>query len=154
MTCTSLLNLSTYKKAKISQGRKRDMINKNNGTHQILIDNSITGSKECQDMWDKVPLLRLQLLPVGEILREINFFSCPEGSLSFLVHLPDVMVLDREDYKTTRILLQKGLILLMVFQHILAGLLEERIHSCTDYTESTNTTRGLEMKKQKLHKEP
>lgn len=72
-------------------------------------------------MGNKVPFVRLQLVPILQILmekkinqvldnrpirldkilylRKVHFFCCPEGGLSFLVHLPDVLVLNGEENK-------------------------------------------------------
>lgn len=80
----------------------------NCSTYQIFIDNSITGSKESKNMGNEVLFLVLQSFPVTKILGEINLLSSPEWGFSLLVHLPDVMVLDWEDYKASGIVLQQG----------------------------------------------
>lgn len=110
--------------------------------HQVFIDNSITGSKEGQDVGDEVPLLILQRLPVLQVLGQIHLdvermiekhkhsltmqhsglysglgatdlFCGPERGLGLLVHLPDVLVLDGEDDKATGVLLQQWFHLLL-----------------------------------------
>merc|ERR1719318_2173106 len=51
-------------------------------------------------MRDEVFLIILQLLiPIFQILLQVNFLSCPEAGLCLLVHPPDVVILDGEDDK-------------------------------------------------------
>lgn len=45
-------------------------------THQVLIDNAITGSKEGEDMWNEVFFLRLQGLPVLEVFGKVHLNHC------------------------------------------------------------------------------
>lgn len=75
-------------------------------THQILIDNSIAGSKESKDMRDEMPLLWLKFLPVVKIFGQIHLLGSPERGFCLLVHLPDVVVLDGEHYKPARVFFQ------------------------------------------------
>lgn len=63
---------------------------------EILKDNTVGGSEECENVLDEVLLVIIKLLPVLNVLGKINFFSCPESSLLVLVHFPDVVILDRE----------------------------------------------------------
>ena len=59
---------------------------------EVLIDNSIGGSEEREDVGDEVTLIIIQpVVPVVKILGEINFFCGPEGCLRLLVHLPDLL---------------------------------------------------------------
>ncbi len=60
-------------------------------------------------MLDEVLLVVGQLLPVLDILSEVDFFGGPEGGLLVLVHLPDVVVLNGEEDEAVRVLLKKGL---------------------------------------------
>ena len=69
--------------------------------YQVLIDNSITGSKECQHMFDEVLFFFLcnkqestntsysdylwiwshfQTIPVSKVFGKVNFLCCPKGS--------------------------------------------------------------------------
>ncbi len=76
---------------------------------EIFEDDTIGGSEEGKHMLDKVLLVDTQLLPVLNVLSEVDFFSGPEGSLLVLVHAPDVVIPDREQHKAVRVLLQKRL---------------------------------------------
>lgn len=59
---------------------------------QVLVDNAVRGSKEGQDVRDEVLLVIVQaVVPVVQILGQINLLGGPEGSLSLLVHLPDLI---------------------------------------------------------------
>lgn len=61
-------------------------------THQVFIDYAITGGKESQNMGYKVSLLRLQGLPVLNVLGEIHLkFRSSQGTLSVwgLAHIPN-----------------------------------------------------------------
>jgi len=61
-------------------------------------------------MLDEVLLIIGKLLPILDILCEIDFFGGPKGSLLILVHLPDVTVLNREQYEAVGVFLKKGLV--------------------------------------------
>lgn len=59
---------------------------------QVLVDNAVGGSKEGQDVRDEVLLVIVQaVVPVVQILGQINLFGGPEGSLGLFVHLPDLI---------------------------------------------------------------
>ena len=61
--------------------------------NQVLIDNSITGCEEGQDMGDEVAFIIVKaVVPVVEILGQVHLLGSPEGCLSLLVHLPYFMV--------------------------------------------------------------
>ena len=50
-------------------------------------------SKESQDVFDKVPLVVVQLVfPVVQVGGQVDLFGRPERSLGLLVHLPDLRV--------------------------------------------------------------
>lgn len=58
---------------------------------KVLVDNAIGGSEEGEDVGDEEALVIVQtLVPVVKVLGEIDLLSSPEGSLSLLVHLPDL----------------------------------------------------------------
>ena len=61
-------------------------------------------------MLDKVLLVLIELLPILDVLGEVDFLSGPKSSLLILVHLPDVTVLDGEEDETVRVLLKKRLL--------------------------------------------
>jgi len=45
-------------------------------------------------MLDEMPLGVCQLFPILVILGKVDFFSSPKRSLVFLVHLPDLRILN------------------------------------------------------------
>jgi hypothetical protein len=47
---------------------------------QILSHDSIRCREECQDVLDEVLLVFVQLLPVMQVLHQVDFFWSPEGS--------------------------------------------------------------------------
>ena len=58
---------------------------------QVLVDNSVRGSEEGEDVGDEITLVIVEsVVPVVEVLGQINFLSSPEGCFGFLVHLPDL----------------------------------------------------------------
>jgi len=61
--------------------------------NQVLIDNAIRGSEEGKDVGDEVALVIVQaVVPVVQILGQINLLGGPEGSFGLLVHLPDLFM--------------------------------------------------------------
>lgn len=46
-------------------------------------------------MLDEVLLVFLEFGPVPDVLAEIDLVNCPETGHLVLVHLPDVLILDR-----------------------------------------------------------
>ena len=61
---------------------------------QVLIDNAIRGGKECKNMGEKVAFVVGQVGPVHNVCGKVDLLDRPEGGFGFLVHAPDVMVLD------------------------------------------------------------
>lgn len=60
--------------------------------NKVLVDNTVGGGEEGQDVGDEVTLIVVQaIVPVMKILGEINLLSGPEGSFGLLVHLPDLL---------------------------------------------------------------
>ena len=58
---------------------------------KVLVDNAIGGSEEGEDVGDEEALVVVEaLVPVVDVLGEIDLFCGPEGSLGLLVHLPDL----------------------------------------------------------------
>jgi len=58
---------------------------------EVLVDDTIRGSEESEDMRDEETLIVVEsVVPVVEILGEINLLGSPEGCLGLLVHLPDL----------------------------------------------------------------
>lgn len=108
---------------------------------QVLVDNAIRGSEEGENVGDEVSLIIVQtVVPVVQVLGQVDLFSSPERSFGLLVHLPDLsceeskmsislfvkktnlrvtrgrrvatylMVLDGEQNEATRVLLQQRLV--------------------------------------------
>lgn len=64
---------------------------------KILVDNSVRGSEERENVRNKVSLVIVEsVVPVVKILGQIDFLCSPEGSLRFLVHLPDLTIISEE----------------------------------------------------------
>ena len=61
---------------------------------QVLVDNDIGSREECKNMGKKVAFVVRQLGPVCDVCSKVNLLDCPEGGFGFLVHVPDVRVLD------------------------------------------------------------
>ena len=66
---------------------------------QVLVDNTIGSGEECMNMGKKVALVVRQLGPVRNVCGKVDLLSRPEGGFGFLVHLPDVVVLDGDNAK-------------------------------------------------------
>jgi hypothetical protein len=59
---------------------------------KVLVDNAIGCSEEGKDVGDEEALVVVEaLVPVVEILGQINLFGSPERSFGLLVHLPDLV---------------------------------------------------------------
>jgi hypothetical protein len=61
---------------------------------QILVDDTVAGRKEGENVLDEVLLVIIELLPVLNVLGEIDFLSGPECGLLVLVHAPHIAILD------------------------------------------------------------
>ena len=58
-------------------------------------------------MLDEVFLVVLQLVPVFEVRAKVDLIDGPEASHLILVHLPDVVVLDRQQHKPVWVLFKE-----------------------------------------------
>ena len=58
-------------------------------------------------MLNEVLFVVSQLFPIFHVLSKINLFCGPEGSFLILVHLPDVVVLNREHDESVGVLLEE-----------------------------------------------
>jgi hypothetical protein len=76
---------------------------------QVLVNNTIAGSKECQDMGNEIALPVVQVGPVAEVMTQVNLLGCPKTGFGLLIKLPNVMVYDRKKYEPVFILLQDRL---------------------------------------------
>jgi len=60
---------------------------------EVLVHDTIGGSKECEDVRDEIAFVIVELMvPIVEIFGEIYFFGCPKRGLGLLVSLPYLMV--------------------------------------------------------------
>jgi hypothetical protein len=66
---------------------------------QIFHHNPIGSGKERQDHTDEMAFRRCQGLPIGDILREINFVGRPKGRDMLLVHVPQIGMLNGKQGK-------------------------------------------------------
>src|SRR4051812_31055948 len=71
---------------------------------QVFIHDAITGCKKCQHMGDKMTLTVIEVLPIRQVLTQINFFCSPETCFCLFIEFPDVMMLNREEYKAVFVL--------------------------------------------------
>lgn len=58
-------------------------------------------------MLDEVFLVVLQLVPVFEVRGKIDLIDGPEAGHLIFVHLPDVVILDRQQHKAVRVLFKE-----------------------------------------------
>lgn len=70
---------------------------------EILEDDSVGGGEEGQDVSEEVLLVGGQGFELTNVLREIDFLGGPERRFGFLVHLPDLRVLDRKHTEPVRV---------------------------------------------------
>ena len=75
----------------------------------LLKNNTVRSGEEGKHVLDEVLLTFIELVPVFQILTEINFLGGPEASHLILVHLPDVIVMDWEDHKPVGVLVKDWL---------------------------------------------
>ena len=60
--------------------------------NQVLVDDAVGGGEEGKDVGDEVLLILVQLVvPIVEILGQIDLLGSPERGLGLLVHLPDLL---------------------------------------------------------------
>lgn len=61
---------------------------------QVLVDDTVRSGEESKDMRDEELLIVVDpVVPVVEILRQVDLLRCPERGLGLLVHLPDLLQL-------------------------------------------------------------
>lgn len=80
---------------------------------EVFKDDAIGGSEECKDILDEMLLITAKFLPIFEILIEVDFLSSPETGQMLLVHVPDVIILDREEDEAVRVVFKQGLFTLV-----------------------------------------
>ena len=75
----------------VEASRLRDLYFARESLDEVLVDNAVGGSEEGEDVGDEEALVIVQaVVPVVEILGEIDLLCGPERSLGLLVHLPDL----------------------------------------------------------------
>jgi hypothetical protein len=55
---------------------------------------------------DEMTLTIIQIIPIGQVLAKIYFFSSPEAGFRLLIEFPDIVVLNREENEPVFVLLQ------------------------------------------------
>jgi len=76
---------------------------------EVLENDTVRGSEESENVLDKMLFIFVKLLPVFGINGEINLIHGPEACHLILVHLPNIMVMNRQDDKTVGVFLKKWL---------------------------------------------
>ena len=69
----------------------------------------IACSEKGKYMLDEMLLTLVEFFPVFLILSEVDLLSSPKGRLLILVHLPDIMILNREQHEAIWVLFKQGL---------------------------------------------
>ena len=76
---------------------------------EVLKDNTVRSGEEGKHVLDEVLLTLVELVPVLQILTQINFLGGPEASHLVLVHLPNVVVVDWKDDEPVGVLIKDWL---------------------------------------------
>lgn len=76
---------------------------------KVLKNNTVGGSKKGKHMLDEVLLILVELVPVFQILTQVDFLGGPEASHLVLVHLPNVVVVNWEDDEPVGVLVKDWL---------------------------------------------
>ena len=78
---------------------------------EVLEDDAVRRGEERENVLDEVALVVVELvLPLGDVLGEVDLLDGPEGRLGLLVLLPDVWVFDGEEHVAAWVVFQHGLI--------------------------------------------
>lgn len=77
--------------------------------HNVLEHNTVRGGKKGEHVLDKVLLARGHGVKVALVLAKIDLLGGPEGGLSTLVGIPDVLVLNGEEHEAVRVVTEHGL---------------------------------------------
>ena len=70
-----------------------------------MINRILPGCEESEHSFDEFLLILIQLGPVGEVIGQTHLLGCPEGSHMLLIHFPQILVVDGENYKAIWIFL-------------------------------------------------
>ena len=74
---------------------------------KILHHNTIRACEEAENILDEVSFIVSELFPVLHVLAEVNLLRSPKDRHVLLVFGPEVIMFDRENHKTVRIVLEK-----------------------------------------------
>ena len=77
--------------------------------NQVLVDNTVAGCKEGEDVLDEMLLVLVEVFPVFEVLCKIDFFSGPERGLCLLVGGPNIVVFNWEKNEPVQVFLKHRL---------------------------------------------
>ena len=80
---------------------------------QVFVDNTVACGKESENVLEEMLLVTVEVLPILEVFSQINFFGSPEAGHLLLVHLPNIRVLNREQYESIEVLLKHGFKMLL-----------------------------------------
>lgn len=78
-----------------------DLLHKTAG--EVFEYDAVGGGEEGKDVGDEMALAVGESVPMADVLREIDLLRRPERGFCFLVHFPDLGVLDREHAETIRV---------------------------------------------------
>ena len=77
---------------------------------EVLVHNAVGCSKKRQDVLDEVTLVIVELfIPVNNVCGQVNLLCRPKARFGLLVKIPYVVVLDREQDKSVRVILENRL---------------------------------------------
>ena len=84
---------------------------------QVFVDDTVGGGEEGKHSGDEESFVFVHsVVPVVDVLGQVDFLGSPEGGLGTLVRLPDLVVLDGEQDGSVLVLIQQGLVLLHLLQ--------------------------------------
>jgi hypothetical protein len=99
---------------------------------EVLEHNTVRSGKKGEDVLDEVLLTFIELLPIFQVLAQVDLFSCPEASHLILVHFPNVVVVNWKDHEPVGVLIEDGLWQLALSLILRVGLLGSSGHLLLD----------------------
>ena len=76
---------------------------------EVFVYDAIGGSEKRQDMLDEVALVVVEFfVPIDDVRGQVNLLCRPEARFGFLVKVPDVVVLNREQDKSVGVVFENG----------------------------------------------
>ncbi len=76
---------------------------------EIFHNDSVTGGEECEDIFDEMFFVRVQFLPISEVLSEIDFVCSPEWCQMLFVHIIDGWVVNGKEDESMVVLIKDRL---------------------------------------------